>query len=186
MAPQTRTWTVADLDVLPQDQPGDRHEIIDGVVFVTPSPVPFHQSVSIEFSSELREVVRRGRLGRIYTAPIDVQFSERDRAVPDIAFVSRERLGIVGPVRIDGAPDLIVEILSPSTRRRDTTTKRALYERYGVREYWLIDPIARTVTVDVLRGGRYELLPQFDGVLRSAVLPGLAIEVAAVFAAAEE
>jgi len=186
MATQTRTWTVAELDELHQDQPGDRHEIIDGDVFVTPSPVPFHQSVSIEFSSELREVVRRGHLGRIYTAPIDVQFSERDRAVPDIAFVSRECLGIVGPVRIDGAPDLIVEILSPSTRRRDATTKRALYERYGVREYWLIDPIARTVTVYVLRGGRYELLPHFDGVLRSVVLPGLAIEVAAVFAAAEE
>ncbi len=181
MAPQTRTWTVADLDVLPQDQPGDRHEIIDGVVFVTPSPVPFHQSVSIEFSSELREVARRGHLGRIYTAPIDVQFSPGSVAVPDLVFVRRERLGIVGAKAIVGAPDLIVEVLSPSTRRRDLGRKKGMYERYGVPEYWVTSIDRRTVTVFVLRDRRYEALPQGDEELRSLVLPDLELRWEDVF-----
>jgi len=117
-------------------------------------------------------------------APTVVKPTPDAWVVPDLCFVARERLSIVGPSAIDGAPDLIVEILSPSIRGRDLAQKRALYERIGVREYWLLDPRERTVAAYVLRGGCYEALPLIDGKIRSEVVPRLAIDVAALFAAA--
>ena len=127
---------------------------------------------------------RRGRpLGQIYFAPIDVRLGDHT-LVPDIVFVSRDRLSIVGQKAIVGAPDLVVEILSPSTRRRDLGRKEELYAEYGIREYWVVDPKARSVSVYVLRDGRYKELPQEGGIARSEVLPVLAIDVAPLFAAA--
>ena len=105
--------------------------------------------------------------------------------IPDLLFISRKRLHLVGPTAIEGPPDLVVEILSPATRSRDLGAKMALYARFGVREYWVVDPVARSISVFVLRDGRYEPLPQEGGIARSIVLPGLAIDVAALFAAAE-
>lgn len=130
------------------------------------------------------DVVLPGRLGRVYYAPVDVLLPGGDVVVPDILFIRRDRLHIVGPKAIEGPPDLVVEILSPSTRNRDLGTKMEIYARFGVGEYWLLDPLARGITVFVLRGDRYEPLPQEGGIARSVVLPGLAIDIAALFAAA--
>lgn len=173
--------TYADLDVIPKQREGDRQELFDGVLVVTPSPIPAHQIVSGNTYSAIDPVVRREDLGRLFTAPIDVVFGPRLVAVPDLAFVGRDRLSIVGATAIEGAPDLIGEILSPSTRRRDLREKRVLYERFGVREYWLLDPKDRSATVLVLRGDVYELLPPAD-VVTSTVLPGLTVDVSALFA----
>lgn len=125
--------------------------------------------------------MRPDNQGEPFLAPIDVVFAPKLVAVPNFVFVARDRLRIVGPKAIEGAPDPIVEILSPSTKRRDLRAKRALYERFGVREYWILDPKSRTATVDVLTGDRYEPLLLADGVIRSTVIPGLKVAVAALF-----
>ena len=172
--------TYVDLDFVPKEREGDRHELFDGELIVTPSPVPDHERLTIRLAFQFGDAVWAG-LGEVFTAPIDVKFRPGIVAVPDLVFVSRERLGIVGRTAINGAPDLIVEILSPSTHRRDLGQKKALYERFGVREYWVVDPRARSVAVFVLRAGRYKPLPIAGGVVRSTVVPGLAVDVAALF-----
>lgn len=182
MATAVRPLTYDDLDLIPQDREGDRHEIIDGVLVVTPSPIPLHQIASGKLHVRFETFVEPRRLGRVIAAPIDVVFAPRQVAVPDLVFVRQDRLHIIGPKAIEGAPDLIVEILSPSTRGRDRGKKMRLYARFGVREYWILDPVARTIAVHLLRGEEYELVPNEDGVVRSTVLAGLNIDVAAFFA----
>lgn len=179
----TKRWTYADLDRLPESENGERYEIIDGELIVTPSAVPLHQLADYRLTRRLGDHVEGGRLGQIFFAPVDVRLGDQT-LIPDLLFISRARLDIVGPKAIEGAPDLVVEILSPSTRDRDLGVKKAVYARHGVREYWIVDPEARSVTVFALRGDRYEPLPQEGGVARSEVLAGLAIDVAALFAAA--
>lgn len=178
-----RRMTYDDLVRLPQEREGDRHELIDGVLYVTASPVPGHQIVSGNTYSVFDAVVRPRKLGLVLMAPVDVYVAPTEVAVPALVYVKRERLGIVGPKRIEGAPDLIVEILSPSTRGRDLRLKKALYERFGVPEYWVIDHRKRAVTLHVLVEGRYESLTLTEGgIIRSSVVAELEVEVGALFA----
>lgn len=179
----TKRWTYADLDELPEAENGDRYEIIDGELVVTPSAIPLHQLVDYRLTRWFGDHVERGRLGQIFFAPVDVRLGDQT-LIPDLLFIRRDRLHIVGAKAIEGAPDLVVEILSPSTKRRDRGRKAEIYAQFGVREYWIVDPQARSVTVFALRGDRYEPLPQPGGVARSEVLAGLTIDVAALFAAA--
>ena len=179
----TETWTTADLDKLPQGENGCRYELFDGELVVTPSPVPFHQLVAYRLSRWLGDHVERNRLGQMFFAPVDVKLAAGVTFVPDLLFVRADRLGIVGATAIEGAPDLVVEILSPSTRGRDVGEKMALYARFGIAEYWIVDPVERAVTIHTLRGDRYEPVEQGGASARSVVLPGLVIDVAALFAA---
>ncbi len=181
LAPPIPQLTYADLDFIPTEREGDRHELFDGELVVTASPIPAHQKVTTNLTVAVGTHVRVGGLGELYTAPIDVKFAPGSVAVPDLVFVRRERLGIVGAKAIVGAPDLIVEVLSPSTRRRDLGRKKGMYERYGVPEYWVTSIDRRTVTVFVLRDRRYEALPQGDEELRSLVLPDLELRWEDVF-----
>lgn len=158
-----------------------RYEIISGRMVVTPVPVPVHQQVCTRLGVWSYNFVERNRLGVLYTSAPDVRLSPHDVVVPDLVFVSNERRDIVGPNLIDGAPDLIVEVLSPSTRTRDRREKAALYARSGVREYWLVDPRARAVTVRALESGE-ETTVRETGVVRSTVLPGFEVDVAELFA----
>jgi Uma2 family endonuclease len=174
--------TYDDLDFIPQERAGDRHELFDGELVVTPSPVPPHQRASGRLYQRFAQQALDGDLGEAFFAPIDVVFAPRVVAVPDVVFVRRERLGIVGPKAIEGPPDLIVEILSPSTRRRDLGSKKALYGRFGVPEYWTVDLQRRVLTACVLDDGRYRCLDHADGIARSEVVPGLEVDVAALFA----
>ena len=98
---------------------------------------------------------RTGNLGEVFAAPTDVVLSDTDTVEPDLLFISRERMGIVTRLNVQGAPDLVVEIHSPATAQRDLTAKRELYARHGVKEYWPINPDTRTVTVLLLRDGDY-------------------------------
>ena len=184
MATTVQPLTYADLDRIPQEREGDRHEILDGVLVVTPSPIPIHQLASGDFYSVFDGFVRPRRLGRVIAAPVDVVFAPSQVAIPDLVFVRQDRLHIIGPSSIEAAPDIVVEILSPSTRSRDLGKKMRLYARFGVPEYWIVDPVARTIAVHVLRGDHYDLLPNEGGTARSEVLPGLTVDVAAFFAAA--
>jgi len=181
MVATTCRLTYADLADLPDD--GKRYELIDGDLYVTPAPFTAHQLVSMRFSSDIFLWTTRRDLGQVLTAPCDVRFDDGTVVEPDILFVSRARLGIVGPACVEGVPDLVAEIISPSSRQVDEGRKLALYEEWGVREYWLLDYERRDVRVLALdAAGAYEAAPVVDGIARSLILPGFTIEVAALFA----
>lgn len=137
--------TARHYELMPED--GNRHEIIGGDHFMTPAPSLWHQDLSRNLLLLLAPWAREHRRGRVYGAPVDVQLGDHDIVQPDLVFVSAERQAILTPRRIVGAPDLVVEILSPSTADRDREVKRDTYDRFGVREYWLVDPDACTITV---------------------------------------
>jgi Uma2 family endonuclease len=183
MAQGAPKLTYDDLLLFPDD--GRRHELIDGEHLVTPSPHARHQWVSRNLHRLLDGHVSERGLGRVYYAPLDVVLSEVDVVEPDLLFVSQARLGIIEAV-VRGAPDLVVEIASPASRRQDEVLKRGLYERAGVEEYWLVDPEAETVKVFRRAGDRYArplLLSALEGDrLESPLLPGLAIPLALVLA----
>lgn len=138
-------WSYAEFARLPDD--GNRHEIIDGELHVTPAPRPAHQSVVGELTTRLSAFVRDHGLGWILPGPVDVLFAEGDYLEPDLVFVRRERLQVVTERGIEGAPDLVVEVASPSTARADRGIKRERYARFGVPEYWVVDADSRSVEV---------------------------------------
>jgi Uma2 family endonuclease len=166
---------------LPAD--GRRYEILDGELFVTPAPSSRHQQVSINLAFLLVQHVRARHLGRILDAPIDVIFEPTTVAQPDIVFIRTERDAIVADRGIEGSPDLVVEILSPSSVRQDRITKAALYARFGVPYYWIVDPDAGTVELYELAGDAYRLVAKESGDarIRPALFPGLAIDLVEVF-----
>lgn len=159
----------------------NRLELIDGEVVVTPAPETGHQLVSMSLAAALDRFVRPARLGWVLAAPIDVRLSDTNVVQPDVCFVSREQRDIIIRRGLDGPPDLLVEILSPATRGRDLGAKRELYGRFGVPEYWIVDPRSRSVEVLTLRDGAYAPLAIEGGVVRSAALPGFAMPLAELF-----
>ncbi len=131
---------------MPED--GNRYEAIGGELCVSPPPRPPHQWVSANLFQALTDLLVRPGFGRLFYAPIGVEFPDTEEGVqPDLLFVSAERLSIVTEDWIRGAPDLVIEILSPSTARRDRTVKRHLYQRQGVPEYWIVDLDAKQIEV---------------------------------------
>ncbi len=170
--------------VLIQDD-GLRHEILDGEHYVSPAPRKRHQLASSNLHITLGYFIRGRRLGQIYAAPFDVLFSGYDIAQPDLLFISNERLSLLNEDNFKGAPDLVIEILSDSTRRTDEGIKRRIYERSGVIEYWLVDPKDRTLRVLRRAGdgfGPAEALSADRGdVLTTPLLPGLEIRVGEIF-----
>ncbi|OHB91113.1 MAG: restriction endonuclease, partial [Planctomycetes bacterium RIFCSPHIGHO2_12_42_15] len=122
---------------LPEDK---RYEIIDGDLFTVPSPNEAHQHILVYIFNCVFNYVRKNKLGYVYCAPFDVLFSEEDIVQPDIIFVSNENRKIITKDNIKGTPDLLIEILSPDTSKRDLGIKKKLYAKNGVREYWIVDP----------------------------------------------
>lgn len=137
-------WTWAEFARLP-DQGSRRSEVIDDELYVTPAPTPWHQQAVTRLIEILGPFVREHDLGEVFPGPIDVIFAEGDYLEPDLVFVGRDRLELVSDRGIEGPPDLVVEILSPSTASRDRGIKLDRYRLYGVAEYWVVDPDAGTV-----------------------------------------
>lgn len=163
--------------------PGDeRYELIGGELILAAAPNEIHQRVSKRLLWALMRVEESG-LGWVYHAPFDVVLSDTDVAQPDLLFVSRERADIITPANVRGAPNLVVEILSPSTAQRDWTQKRELYARYGVQEFWPIDPELGMVWVLSLRDGEYEIAGIYEEgqTLISPTIAGLTIDLGYVF-----
>lgn len=184
MATTAARPTFRDLDRWANDDPDDRLEMIDGELVVTPPPTVDHQSVRGNTVFAPERHLCPSRLGRAYAAPIGVRFTPDNVVQPDLVVVVAERLHIAGGNFIDGAPNLVVEILSPSTRVRDLGTKRDLYARFTVQEYCVLKPATAPVRVLALVGDRFEGFPIDGGIGRSRVLPGLAVAVADPFAPA--
>jgi Uma2 family endonuclease len=166
---------------LPDD--GKRYELIQGKVHLSPAPSIRHQCVLGNLHQTLGPFVVRNRLGEVFVAPVDVRLSEDTALQPDLIFVSKERVEIVEENFIDGPPDLVVEILSPSTAAHDRATKLNLYAVAGVPWLWLIDPLARTVEVLKLEGTKYLVDSILAGkqTLTSPLFPGWGITLDELF-----
>ena len=175
-----RPFTYEDYLLLPEDR---RYEIIGGELFITPSPRPYHQIVSSNIQLALQLFIRERRLGTVLDAPCDVVLSETDVVQPDILFVSAARASTIGEKYINAAPDMVVEILSPSTAQRDQTLKAKIYEKYGVRELWIVSPEARTIEVLTNRESRFSraAIYGFGDTLRSPLLPDFELSLEKIF-----
>ena len=162
----------------------ERYELINGELIMSPSPRWAHQEADMEIGSILHTFVKRHNLGVVCSAPFDVVLSDTDVVQPDLLFVSRERLHIITENNIQGAPDLAVEILSPSTSARDRGYKRDLYAKHGVKEYWQVDTDAKRITVLSLNAhGDYDVVAVYGvgQTLASPLLPGFALNLDEIF-----
>ena len=173
--------TYEDYCLLPDD--GRRYEILDGELSMTPSPSVAHQRFAGNLFVVLHAHIRRHAAGEILIAPVDVILAKTTVVVPDLVFVSRERLGIVTSRGVEGAPDLVVEILSPGTASRDRVEKAQIYARHGVRHYWLADPDARVLEVYELTGGQYSETARLTAgaTFTPTLFPGLAISLSSLW-----
>lgn len=170
-------------DDLPQTvDDGSRYEIIGGELLVSPSPTTNHQRLVRTLVRIIGEVVDEHGLGEVLPGPVDVRLGAHTVVVPDLLFVRTERLEIIKSALVEGAPDLIVEVASPSTRGRDNVQKAAAYAEAGVPEYWLPDPERRLFRMQVLRDGIYRDVEPADSRFHSSVVSGLTIDPDKLFA----
>ncbi len=166
------------------DMPGeDRFELIDGELILVGSPNRAHQMTSIELVSRIHAYVSKNDLGWVFHAPFDVIFSDTDVVQPDLVFVSKESESIITSANIQGAPDMLVEILSPSSRSRDWSEKRELYAQYGIQEYWIIDPVERKIWIMRLREGALEVVGEYGAgdTAASSTVAGFGVRVDEIF-----
>lgn len=173
--------TYEDYLQLPEDR--NRYEILDGDLEVTPSPTTRHQAVSRELLFLLHGHVRKHALGQVFDAPTDVILADTTVVVPDLLFVRAGRASIIQERGIEGPPDLVVEILSPSTSKRDREAKAKLYARYGVGHYWIVDPEERSIELHELEGESYRLVTKESGdaTLRPTLFPGLVVSLSTIW-----
>ena len=173
-------------DVLNFPNDGKRHEIIDGDHYVTPSPNTKHQVVSMNLTRVFIFYLEHQRVGQLFAAPFDVVFSDLDVVEPDLLYISRERAGILTDKHVHGSPDLVVEILSPGTRKTDEVTKRKLYERFDVGEYWVVDSELETIKVYRRDAGIFaraaELTAEAGDILTTPLLPEFSASSVDLFA----
>jgi len=171
-----KVYTYADYEKLPEGAP---YQLIGGNLVKEPAPVPYHQILSKRLALELATFVEKNVLGEVLYAPTDVYFSEKEVYHPDILFISKERMNIIGEKNIEAAPDLIIEILSPSSAYYDLRHKMRVYEASGVKEYWVVDPIEKDIEVYQNINGGFRLVNKAcqSGVIHSVLLEGFAVEL---------
>jgi Uma2 family endonuclease len=175
--PQVK-FTYRDYLLLPEQ---DRRELIEGdFYYMPPAPNVEHQNISMNLGLPLAQLVRRNRLGIVLMAPMDVVLDNYNVVQPDILYISNERRHIITAANISEAPDLVIEILSPSTAERDRELKRKLYKRFGVREHCVVGPELRVVQVIDLETDAIKTYT--SGAVSSAVLPELQVSVEEIFA----
>ena len=177
----SRLTTYDDYRNLPDD--GKQHQIIGGELYMTPAPTPYHQEISLNLAFILNKYVKQHNLGNIYTAPIDVVLSMTDVVQPDLVYVAKERLNIITKKNIVDAPDLVVEVLSDNTETIDRQKKMVLYEKHGVKEYWIVDPSEKAIEQYVLKEKTFQQQTTVSDSqkLSSVVLDGCELTVTDVF-----
>lgn len=172
--------TYEDYVELPDDR---RYEIIDGELYEMTAPTVRHQDILLNLGIIFKPHVRGHRIGKVYVAPIDVIFAEDAIVQPDLVFVAESRRHIIQDHAIVGAPDLVIEILSPSTAAHDRNRKADLYARYGVGEYWMVNTEMETIEIRRLGDAGYEPVETLvHGVASTSLIPGLEVRLDDVFA----
>ena len=181
MLKEKKRVTYNDYLTLPEEK---RYETLEGELFMVPAPDFYHQIVSGNVEFPLREFVKKNNLGIVVAAPVDVVLSPEDVLQPDVLFISREKRYIITEKNVSGAPDLVIEILSPSTQERDKLVKRDLYSKYGVKEYWIVDPVGKNIEVMTHGSEGYQLYAIFlnDEFLISPLIEGFSLPLKEVFA----
>jgi len=179
-ATEKKKYTYEDYLKTPDDV---RYELIEGDLLMTPSPVTKHQRILRELGFELLSFVRVKDLGEIFLAPFDVHLDNENVVEPDILFISKQRLHIIGEKNVQGPPDLVIEILSESTANRDLVQKKRLYAKFGVKEYWIVIPGEEIVEIYTLKDALYVLGKSFgkEDTLESPLLKGLKIDLKKIF-----
>lgn len=180
----TYLLTADELFNFPDD--GKRREIIEGVLYVAAAPSRPHQEVLVQLTLLVGNLVAATKSGRAYFSPVDVRFSAHDLVQPDLIYIRRERLHLYRGHIMDGPPDLVMEVISPSNRGYDLTEKARLYEKYAVPEYWVFDPENHKITHLVLTDGAHVRVSPEDGLYNSTVIDGLTIDPTALFAPIDE
>jgi Uma2 family endonuclease len=166
-------------DIWDTPEDGKRYEVIDGALFVTPPPILEHQGASMVLCNYLWPYIRQRQLGKLYAAPVGVILDDENGLQPDLVYVSNSRLNILSQRGIEGAPDLVVEILSPSTQARDRGIKLRRYAAAGVPHYWIVDPRTRALEAYGLAKQGYELSEKHGpgGTFRPELFPDLEIAI---------
>lgn len=178
-AQKTRlTWD--DYAALPDD--GKRYELMEGELIVSPAPAFGHQEIVAELTAILRPYAKKHALGKVVASPLDVRLDEHTVCQPDLVFIRTERLGIVAE-QVLGAPDLVIEVLSPGSAQRDRRVKAALYARFGVPHYWIVSPQDEVVLLYRLAGDAYERVAIYQGSDRFEAEPfaGLTMDLSAIW-----
>lgn len=175
-----KRYTYADYYAINDEK---RYEVMEGALMMVPAPNTSHQRISSEIEYLFVKFVKENNLGFVFDAPTDVVLSNDVVVQPDILFISNDRAGIIGEQAIMGAPDLVVEIISPSSSFNDSVRKKEIYQRFGVKEYWLVFPEEKAVEILTLEDGVYKELcsAKEEGTVRSKLLQGFEVELKGVF-----
>ena len=179
--PDQKTYTYKDYAKLPEGAP---YQLIGGQLIMTPSPTTYHQKISKRLGFLIYEYAEvKNKLGEVYVAPLDVYLEEEETYQPDIIFIAQERLPIIKKEKVEVAPDLVVEILSPSTAYYDLKHKKTIYGKHGVREYWIVDPVEKSIEVYENKAGELLLAAQAikEGKVISQIVAGFEDELTTIF-----
>ena len=176
-----KLYTIDDYLAMPDEYP--RYELLEGELVEMVSPTSRHQRISRQLFTALNTHCAAHDLGEVFYAPLDVILSRTIVVQPDLLFISKARRAELIGERITGAPDLVIEILSPATSARDFNQKRKLYARHGVKEYWIVDPDDETIEVQRLQGNVFSTVALFEKgqTLTSPMFEGLNVDVGQVF-----
>lgn len=177
---EKKKYTIEDYMKTPDDV---RYELIEGELLMTPSPLTRHQRAVGKFFVRLDNYVSIHGVGEVFVSPYDVVLDNENVFEPDVIFVSKENSPIITEANIKGAPDMVIEVLSPSTSKRDLINKKRIYAKYGVKEYWIADPQEKTVDLFILNDKQFDLKKRYakDDVIESVILNGLQIPLKEVF-----
>ncbi len=177
---QKKKYTYEDYLKTPDDE---RYELIEGDMLMTPSPITEHQRISRKLTVQLSIYVDKYNLGEIFVAPYDVYLDNENVVQPDILFISKDKLNIIGEKNIQGAPDLVIEIISESNAYRDLVQKKKLYARFQVKEYWIVIPGEELIEIYTIKDNTYTLYKTYtkNDTLASPLIKDLSIELKNIF-----
>lgn len=177
---ETKKYTYEDYCKISNDK---RYELIEGELLMTPSPITNHQRISRRLEFILEKFITENNLGELFYAPYDVYFDNENVVQPDLLFISKDRLHIIGEKNVQGVPDLVIEIISENSAYRDMVQKKKLYAKFGVKEYWVVIPEGEEIEIYTLKDNTFQIYKAYgkDDTLESNVLESLKIGLMDIF-----